>query len=239
MSTEQVALVTGGCRGIGVEVARQLARKDYRVVITSRDGLAGKAAADKLRSEGLAVSHQPLELTRQESVRRLAAYLAEHFGRLDVLVNNAGDFVDPDLDDPRQANVLQAPLSHLQDSFDTNLLGTLRVCQAVVPMMRAHGGCIVNVSSGYGQLTGMRAGFPGYRISKTALNALTRVLAAELEGDSIRVNSVDPGWTRTRMGGQNAPRSAAEAAAGIVWAATLPTDGPTGGFFRDGTAIPW
>ncbi|ABI56671.1 SDR family NAD(P)-dependent oxidoreductase [Alkalilimnicola ehrlichii MLHE-1] len=239
MAAEKIALVTGGSRGIGVEVARQLARKDYRVVITSRDGLAGKAAADKLRSENLEVFHQPLELTRQESVRRLAGYLQEQFGRLDALVNNAGQFIDPDPDDPRQASVLEAPLSQLQASLDVNLLGTVRVCQAVVPLMRGHAGCIVNVSSGYGQLQGMKAAFPGYRISKTALNALTRLLAAELEADGIRVNSVDPGWTRTRMGGSQAPRSPAEAANGIVWAATLPADGPSGGFFRDGTAIPW
>lgn len=236
----RVAVVTGGNRGLGFEVARQLGRADLRVVLTSRDGLRGKAAADKLQSEGLEVVYHPLEVTRAESVRRLAEFLGNAFARLDVLVNNAGVFPEGVPDQPQHSALLDTDLGTLRDAAETNLYGPIRLCQALVPLMRKHQyGRIVNVSSTLAQLTQMRDGFPAYRLSKSGLNAVTRMLAAELEGENILVNSISPGWVKTQMGGPRAPRSPAEGAAGILWAATLADDGPTGGFFEDRQQLEW
>lgn len=236
---QRIALVTGGSRGLGFEICRQLAQAGLRVVLSGRDGLAGKAAADKLQSEGLAVVFQPLDVTRDESVRRLGRFFEHELERLDVLVNNAGVLLEGPVDRPTPA-ALETPLAMVQSSMDTNLYGALRVAQMAAPLMRQHSyGRIVNLSSRLAQLSAMGPGFTAYRLSKTALNGLTRVLAAELRQDNILVNSVCPGWVRTRMGGPNAPTSVADAAAGVVWAATLPDDGPTGGFFEEGRPIDW
>lgn len=238
--TRRIALITGANRGIGFESARQLARLGYKVVVTSRDGLQGKAAADKLQSEALDVGYHPLDVTRTESIQRVAEFLDNAFGRLDVLINNAGIFPEIAFQDPRKQSILSSDLDVVRDNLETNTLGTLEVTRAVVPLMQRNGyGRVVNLSTGYAQLTNMGGRFIGYRMSKAAVNVLTRVFAAELAADNILVNSVDPGWVRTRMGGPNATRSASEAAAGIVWAATLEDDGPTGGFYKAGEPIPW
>jgi len=236
----RVAVVTGANRGIGFETARQIARLGYKVVVTSRDGLQGKAAADKLQSEALDVGYHPLDVTRPESVRRVVEFLENAFGRADVLVNNAGVFPEIALENGRGQSIMEVDLEMVRTSLETNALGTLQVTRALVPLMRRNGyGRIVNLSTGYAQLTNMGGRFVGYRMSKAGVNVLTRVFAGELADENILVNSVDPGWVRTRMGGPNATRSTAEAAEGIVWAATLPDDGPTGGFFKAGEAIPW
>jgi NAD(P)-dependent dehydrogenase (short-subunit alcohol dehydrogenase family) len=155
-------------------------------------------------------------------------------GGLDALVNNAG--VMPDLGE----SAASISLELVQQVLETNVLGAWRLCQAVVPLLReSPAGRIVNVSSGAGQLSDMRTGYPAYRMSKTALNALTRVLSGELAADGIKVNSACPGWVATDMGGAGAPRSLQEGADTPVWLATLPDDGPTGGFFRDRAPIPW
>lgn len=232
---QEVAVVTGANRGLGLEVCRQLARRKMRVILTSRDPDRGRVAVEQLRGEGLRPEFFALDVTDGSGVDALADHLRSGPGRLDVLVNNAGIFADPS---GPEASVFAADLETLRSSFETNALGPLHLCQALVPLMPA-GGRIVNVSSGMGQLSDMNGGYPAYRLSKTALNALTRILADELRERGIKVNSVCPGWVRTDMGGPNATRTVSEGADTIVWAATLGTDGPTGGFFRDRQAIPW
>uniref|UniRef100_B8HSU7 Short-chain dehydrogenase/reductase SDR n=1 Tax=Cyanothece sp. (strain PCC 7425 / ATCC 29141) TaxID=395961 RepID=B8HSU7_CYAP4 len=237
-SDPKIAVVTGGNRGIGFAVSRQLGQQGFQVVLTSRDEARGTTAAQQLQSEGLEVLSYPLDVTQAESVDRFATWLQQQFGRLDVLVNNAGVLLDGQ--DSPDGSLFKAQLSTLQQTLQTNLYGPLLLCQRLVPLMQAHhSGRVVNVSSGAGQLTDMNSGYPTYRISKTALNALTRILAQELQGSNILVNAVCPGWVRTDMGGAIAPRSPEQGADTIVWLATLPDGGPTGGFFRDRQPIPW
>jgi len=235
MSNAKIAVVTGGNRGIGFETCRQLAKQGLHVVLTSREPEKGQRAVETLSSEGLNVIHHPLTVTDADSVAQLAAFLQDEFGRVDALVNNAGVYLDAE-----GSSVFEAEIDTLRQTLETNVYAPLQLAQAIVPMMRQQNyGRIVNVSSGMGQLTQMGGGAPGYRLSKTALNALTRILAAELEGTNILVNSVCPGWVRTDMGGESAPRSPEQGADTIVWLATLPDGSPTGGFFRDRAPIPW
>ncbi|WP_333841831.1 SDR family oxidoreductase [Pelomicrobium sp.] len=232
---QKIAVVTGANRGLGLEISRQLALRGVRVVMTARDPEKGKQAWEGLRRQGLCVEYLPLDVTVQASVEALARSLAQTFGGLDILVNNAGI-----LPEGQGARALSLGLEVFRQAFETNALGALRLCQALVPLMKKRGGGrIVNVSSGLAQLTTMGTGTPAYRVSKTALNALTRILAAELEAEGIKVNAACPGWVRTDMGGPDAPRSVAEGADTPVWLALLPEDGPTGGFFRDRQPIPW
>jgi NAD(P)-dependent dehydrogenase (short-subunit alcohol dehydrogenase family) len=229
MSTDRapVALVTGANRGIGLEVCRQLGRLGFTVLLGARD--AGRGARASRQLGGGPTSPIVLDVADDESVRAAAAGIE----RLDVLVNNAAILYDT------WQRGVDADLDQVRDALDTNLLGAWRVTQAVLPLLRASpAGRIVNVSSGAGALTDMGGGTPAYRTSKAALNALTRILAAELRSDAILVNAVCPGWVATDMGGTGG-RPVADGAAGIVWAATLPDDGPTSGFFRDGRAIDW
>jgi NAD(P)-dependent dehydrogenase (short-subunit alcohol dehydrogenase family) len=231
----RLALVSGGNRGIGFEICRQLAAHGLAVVLTARDASKGKAAAKELQDAGLNVEFHRLDVTSCRSIRACVAAVAEKRGRIDVLVNNAGIMIDP-----RGSRFLDSKLDTYRDTLETNLYGPLQLAQAVVPLMKAHRyGRIVNLSSGLGQLAEMGAGTPAYRISKTALNALTRILAAEFHGSNILVNSVCPGWTRTGMGGESAPRTPAEGADTTVWLATLPDGGPSGGNFRDRQLIAW
>ena len=205
--------------------------------MTSRQRTKGVRAVDDLRAEGLQLHFERLDVTDEDSIVNLAANLEQRFGRVDVLVNNAGVFLDSS---ERGASVMQVTHALLTQSMETNLYGPLRLSQALVPSMQRHNyGRIVNVSSGMGQLSEMAGQWPGYRLSKAALNALTRILAAELNSSKILVNAVCPGWVRTDMGGPNAQRSVQEGADTIVWAATLPDGGPTGGFFRDRKALAW
>ncbi|MCP1676073.1 NAD(P)-dependent dehydrogenase (short-subunit alcohol dehydrogenase family) [Natronocella acetinitrilica] len=236
----RVAVVTGANRGLGFETARQMAQLGYRVVLTSRDGIKGKAAADKLQSERLDVRFSPLDVSREESRSRLIEFVAGEYERLDVLINNAGIMVDGAPDEPQKSSFFDVGLDLVRETMETNVYGPYRLIQLAVPQMRRHGyGRIVNLSSGLGQLAEMRGSFPAYRMSKTALNALTRIAAAELKGENILINACSPGWVRTRMGGKSAPREAAEAVRGITWLATLQDDGPSGGFFQDRMSIPW
>ena len=231
----KVAVVTGGNRGLGLEACRQLARAGARVVLASRDPEKGETAAAALRGEGLDVTPHPLDVTDATSIERLARFVERQFGKLDILVNNAGVFEDSGA---RGTGALRSDPAIVRRTFETNTLGPLMVSQALVPLMQGSGR-VVNVSSGMGQLAEMNGGYPGYRLSKAALNALTRILADELKGTGVKVNSVCPGWVRTDMGGADAPRTPKQGAETIVWLATLPDDGPTGGFFRDKQPIPW
>jgi NAD(P)-dependent dehydrogenase (short-subunit alcohol dehydrogenase family) len=228
-----IALVTGANRGLGLEVCRQLASSGWTVVLTARDLAKSEAAAESLVREGLEVLPRQLDVADQASVWRLARELANQLDRLDVLVNNAGILYDT------WQSAADADLDVVREALETNTIGAWRTAQALLPLMRrSPHPRIVNVSSGAGALTDMRGGHPAYRISKTGLNALTRMLAGELGGEGFLVNSVCPGWVATDMGGRGG-RPVAQGAASIVWAATLPRGGPTGGFFRDGRAIDW
>jgi NAD(P)-dependent dehydrogenase (short-subunit alcohol dehydrogenase family) len=229
MMSDKVALVTGGNRGIGFEVCRQLANAGFIVLLTARDVRKAKAAADALRSAGR-VEPLVMDVDDANSIASAAAEVA----RLDVLINNAGINYDT------WETVENADISGtVMETITTNLLGPWRVCQAFLPLLRkSRAGRIVNVSSESGSLAHMGAGPPAYQVTKAALNALTRTLAGELRGTRILVNSVCPGWVATDMGGAGgAPVK--DGAPGIVWAATLPNGGPTGGFFRDGKPLPW
>jgi NAD(P)-dependent dehydrogenase (short-subunit alcohol dehydrogenase family) len=230
-----VALVSGSNRGIGREIARQLAELGHHVIVTARDTAAAERAAEEIASGGR-LSSQPeqLDVTDPQSVGRLGERIQSEPGRLDALVNNAGTMGQV------ANNAADAPLDDAHLTMETNLFGAWRLTQAMLPLLRrSDGGRIVNVSSGAGQLSDMNGGYPGYRISKTALNALTRVLSSEAAGSRILVNSMCPGWVRTEMGGSAAPRSVAEGADTAVWLATLADDGPSGGFFRNREPIPW
>lgn len=238
MPDRPIALVTGAYRGLGQETCRQLALLGYQVVLTARREQEGQAAADALAKDGLSVLFQPLDVTDETSRIALRDRLQQGFGRLDVLVNNAGIFPDPAPGIP-DSSILHVDLEPIRRAFETNTLAALRLCQLLIPLMAGEGR-VVNLSSGMGQLSDMNGFCPAYRLSKTALNAVTRIFADELGADSgIKINSVCPGWVRTEMGGSNAHLSIDEGVKGILWAATLPADGPSGGFFRHGEPIPW
>jgi NAD(P)-dependent dehydrogenase (short-subunit alcohol dehydrogenase family) len=227
----RVAVVSGGNRGIGLEICRQLADRGLTVVMGSRDEAQGREAAQKL--SGDVVVHQ-LDVCDAESVKRHADFVEGEFGRLDVVVNNAG------ISNDEGQRGVDADLERVHAALEANLFGAWRLCQAAIPLMQRNGyGRIVNISTGLAALEEMGGGSPGYRVSKTALNALTRILASELRGSGILVNSVEPGWVQTDMGGSRAPRPVEEGADTPVWAATLPNNGPTGGFFRDRRPISW
>lgn len=230
MTAQKIALVTGANRGIGKEIALQLARDHgYQVYLGSRDLRKGQQAADEIDHGAQAVQ---LEVTSQSDIDAAIANIKDTHGLLDVLVNNAG--VDYDTDQ----QLLRADLNRVRRTFETNLFGPWALTMAAMPLLRkSASGRIVNVSSGSGSLTEMGAETPGYGLSKTALNALTIKLANALRRDGILVNSVCPGWVATDMGGGG--RAIPDGAKGVVWAATLPDGGPTGGFFRDGQPIAW
>jgi NAD(P)-dependent dehydrogenase (short-subunit alcohol dehydrogenase family) len=229
-----VALVSGANRGIGHEVARQLAVRGYEVLLSARNGAQASAAAEELaESTGARVSALTLDVSDPASIAAAAEQVRADVGGLDVLVNNAGigsDFgvagVEPDFD-------------AVQRALDTNFFGAYRLTIELLELLRAsEHPRIVNVSSGMGGVTEMGGWSPGYRVSKAALNALTRILSTELAGEGFRVNSACPGFVNTDMGGpMGAQKPVEDGAAGIVWLATLPDDGPTGGFFRDGAPI--
>lgn len=242
MLAQKIAVVTGANRGLGLEVARRLAQERCQVVMVGRQvGAIETAAAVLEAQEGVACQPFAADVTQAADVARLAAFVKERYGHAHILVNNAGVFLEPhDFANPESGSALTVAPELVAATLATNTVAPLRLIQAMVPLMRPTGwGRIVNVSSGMGRLSDMGGYWPGYRASKTALNALTRVLAVELQGTGIKVNSVCPGWCQTDMGGEDAQRSAADGAASICWAALLPDDGPSGGFFRDGQPLDW
>ncbi|MGE5267295.1 MAG: SDR family oxidoreductase [Deltaproteobacteria bacterium] len=238
MADKRVALISGANRGIGLETARQLARKGVLVVIGSRDLEKGQAAARSITDEGYPVEVVRLDVTDGSSIASAVEEIVRRHGRIDILVNNAAILIDGP--GGFKSSLFELRADTARQTWETNVLGPLRLTQAVVPIMQRNGyGRIVNLSSGAGQLSDMRSGFPAYRLSKTALNALTRITASELASTNIKVNAVCPGWVRTDMGGAEAERPVEVGAETPVWLATLPENGPTGGFFRDLRQIPW
>src|SRR6478672_4895521 len=235
MSEDQkIAVVTGANKGLGFETCRQLAKQGIKVILTSRNEEKGKAAAEKLQAEGLDVTYHQMDVSNPSSISHFAEFMQHEFGKLDILVNNAGVWLDT------ESSVLKANLETLQKTIETNLYGPFLVSQALIPLMKIHNyGRVVNVASGAGQLAEMQTGYPTYRMSKTALNALTKITGNELAGTNILVNSVCPGWVKTDMGGANATRTVEQGVDTIVWLATLPDGGPTSGFFRDRQPFAW
>ncbi len=230
-SANKVALVTGGNRGIGLEITRQLLNRGMQVIATSRSGSMIDELCDY---EKLDV--QVLNVCDDTSVQRLADYVEQRYGGLDILVNNAGIAVD------KWVPALKLTIDDYRATMETNLYGVLRCCQAFVPMMQRRGsGRVVNLSSELGSLTDVKMGSSlAYRSSKTALNALTALLACELNDfPDILVNASCPGWVRTELGGDDAPLSVEEGADTAVWLATLPAGGPSGGLFRERAPYPW
>lgn len=234
MSSQRIAVVTGANKGIGFEICRQFTQKRIIVVLTARDKAKGKAAQQKLAQLGLEVLFHELDVTNVTSAKALARYLEEKFGHIDILINNAGVFLEK-WDQP----ALSADLKTVQEILETNFYGPFRMIQVLAPLLKkSQEPRIVNVSSGMGTLTDMDGNCPGYRVSKTGLNALTRIFATELKDHNVKVNSMCPGWVRTDMGGEDAERTVEEGADTAVWLATE-NNIPTGKYFRDRKEILW
>ena len=233
--TKRVALITGANRGLGFETARQLVAKGLTVVLAGRDAAALDRARRTLGAEDQrrAIVSQ-LDVTRVETITAAQRAVTKQVGSVDVLINNAAVLLG------ESDGVLSISADDYRRTFETNLFGVIEVCRAFVPNMAHAGyGRIVNVSSGAGQLATMSTYAPAYSMSKAALNAFTRILAGTYRGRGVLANVVDPGWVRTDMGGRSAPRSPEQGADTIVWLATLPDGGPTGGFFHDRHPIDW
>ena len=230
-SVKKTVLVTGANRGIGLAIARQLAELGYSVLLGARDRKAGEDAAKSLRHPGRDIEPVHIDLTDAASIDALVEGIHQSGRQIDVLINNAGVL--------HEKPVLELTDAEIGDSIAVHLTGPLRLVRSLAPKMIARQyGRIVNLSSGWGSF-GKGMGGPGlYGVTKAALNALTVRLAKELPS-AVKVNAMCPGWVRTRMGGQGATRSPDEGADTAVWLATLPDDGPTGGFFRDRKPIEW
>jgi NAD(P)-dependent dehydrogenase (short-subunit alcohol dehydrogenase family) len=247
---DKVAFITGANKGIGLETARGLGQLGIAVVIGSRDEANGRAAADKLRSEGIEkVESVRFDVTNPEDHRAIARHLEGRYGKLDILVNNAGVLLDEAEFEKGGANTTSTVTSDvLRKTFETNFFAVVALTQTLLPLIRrSPAGRIVNLSSVLGSLTlhsdpkspiySMK-GF-AYDASKTALNAFSVHLAHELKDTAIKVNSAHPGWVKTDMGGSAAPMEVSEGGKTSVQLATLPNDGPTGGFFHLGSPLPW
>jgi len=234
VNSQRVAVVTGANRGIGFEICRQLLARGLRVVMTGRDEAATQKASRSLGDSSDSLMVLPLDVTDPRSIVSARQAAEKRFGAVDVLINNAAVLIH------ENREILDIPARGFQDTFATNVFGVIEACRAFVPPMSERGyGRVVNVSSGVGQLSRLSTYAPAYAMSKTSLNAVTRILAETYRGRGVLVNAVDPGWVRTDMGGPSAPRSVEQGADTIVWLATLADDGPTGGFFRDRRPIDW
>jgi NAD(P)-dependent dehydrogenase (short-subunit alcohol dehydrogenase family) len=237
MANKKVALVTGANKGLGLEIVRQLAQKGFTVVLAARDEAKAEAAASGLQADGLDVHPVKLDVTVASDIAKLPGILADKFFGLDVLVNNAGVAAD---------GKSSSRVQDLRNTYETNVFGAFAVTEALLPLLKASpAGRIVNQSSILGSLSfiGTAQGgaytTPGYTSSKAALNMLTVVAAYELKDTKIKVNAAHPGWVKTDMGGDQAPLDVEEGAKTAVELATLPDDGPTGGYFHLGKVLPW
>lgn len=230
---DRIALVTGANRGIGREVAFQIAKQGLVVLVGCRKHEDGLRVKQEIEDRGGRADVITLDVTSNSSIKEAKTLILDVYGKLDVLVNNAGILID-------KGDFYATGWETVLETFETNVLGAFGLCQAFLPSMTEHNfGRIVNVSSGMGQLSEMNQGYPAYRISKTALNAVTKMVSEEVKNKNIKVNSVCPGWVMTDMGGSNATRSVDKGAETIVWAALLPNEGPTGRFLRDKKEIEW
>jgi NAD(P)-dependent dehydrogenase (short-subunit alcohol dehydrogenase family) len=241
-----VVLISGANKGLGFETARQMGKMGYKVLLGARDAEKGKAAAEELRGEGLDVVAVKLDVNSQADIDGVARLIDEEFGGvLDVLVNNAGQMAEKSWTN----NVTsEMKVEDIRSTYETNVLAPFALTKALLPALKkSKAGRIVNVSSILGSISLQgTTGSPvyttklfAYNSSKAALNMLTIHLAHELRGTKIKVNSAHPGWAKTDMGGSAAPLSVEDGAKTIVELATLPEDGPTGGYFHGAEMIPW
>ncbi|MBC8375256.1 MAG: SDR family NAD(P)-dependent oxidoreductase [FCB group bacterium] len=235
----KVAIVTGANRGLGHALTKSLAEDDYKVFMVGRNKIEIDNASAKLQEAGLDIEGFEADVSKARHITALSSYVSSQFDHLDLLINNAGVIVEPGgLESQVTCFTINPEL--VEEAFSVNTVGALRLVQAFYDLLKkARQPRVVNVSSGMGSIAHMEAGWPAYRMSKAAMNALTVILAKELVDTRIKVNSVDPGWVRTDMGGPNADRSIEEGIEGILWAAKLPPDGPTGGFYKDGKLLDW
>lgn len=239
MTKQRIAVVTGANRGLGLETARQLAQRGFHVIFTARNPPAGAGALRHLQAEKLSMELCKLDVNSTDDAQALARYIKESYGHVDVLVNNAGILTESSRDrGVKSSDPLKVSPLTVMEHLNTNTLGAVRMIQALAPLMPG-GARIVNVSTGMAALNDMQGGYLGYRLSKVALNAVTRVFAAELAPQHIAVNSVDPGWVKTDMGGAGATRSIEKGVETIVWLASAPQATESGGFWRDCRKIPW
>lgn len=226
---KKIALVTGANRGIGLETAKQMKTLGYDVVLTSRNADEGQRIA-----RDLGLGYHQLDVTSDESIAALTAYMNTAYGNLDVLINNAGILLD------RNDRILDISLEKMRTMFETNTYAPLMLIRALLPLMKKNGyGRIVNVSSQLGAISRFSDYTPAYRLTKLALNGITVMLADALKGTGILVNAVHPGWVQSDMGGAGAPLSLEDGAKNVIWAATLPADAPSGGFFYEGKPMDW
>ena len=244
----KVAVVTGSYKGLGLEIAKQLGKFDnIQVIITSRDEEKGLESQQKLEHEGLKFDYHQLDVIDDKSVAEFTKWLQNKYARVDILVNNAG--VNPNTQS-EESSVLTAKLDTVISTFSANLVGALRMCQALIPLMKeANYGRIVNVSTEMACLNYIKDDYypisPSYRLSKIALNGLACLLAKELKDTNILINNYSPGWMKTDIGGASAPFTPEEGAETAVYLATLPDDGSQGGFFAETRkfggpfALPW
>lgn len=232
------ALVTGANKGLGLETCRQLAAKGFKVFLTARNQKQGKEAAEALKKQGLEVQFLELDIASDESIEQAVDYLRSHGQRIDLLVNNAGVLLDAPINSGGDnASILQTDRQRLREAMEINVFGPIMLIKALLPLFN-DAARIINISSGMGQLSEMGGYFPSYRISKTALNAVTRIYAEELKSRNISINSVCPGWVRTDMGGADANCSVSQGVETTLWLATT-EQVPNGGFFRDMEPIQW
>ncbi|MDZ8185039.1 MAG: SDR family oxidoreductase [Nostoc sp. ChiSLP02] len=237
MKTEKrVAVITGSSKGLGFEIARQLAKlENIQVIMSSRDETQGLEACGKLVQQGLKVDYLPLDVTDDKSVENFLSELHKQYERVDILVNNAGI---NSTKEPEESSIMTAKLDTVISSFAVNTIGALRMCQALIPLMKERNyGRIVNVSTEMASLSLISNDFysiaPSYRLSKIALNGVACLLAKELKGTNVLVNNYSPGWMKTDIGGADAPLTAEEGAQTAVYLATLPDGGSQGGFFAE------
>jgi NAD(P)-dependent dehydrogenase (short-subunit alcohol dehydrogenase family) len=246
MSDQKIALVTGANKGLGFETSRQLAQLGIKVLMGARDEKRGTIAAKILVNEGLDVERVQLDVTDPEQIAKVSTLVREKFGRLDILINNAGIAHDEEHFFSNTAVTVSSQTLH--ETFAVNFFGLVELTQALLPLMRkSSAGRIVNVSSMLGSLTlhsDAEAGIDevkplAYDASKAAVNQFTIHLAAALKDTPIKVNSAHPGWVKTDLGGEQAPMEVEEGVKTSVALATLGDDGPTGGFFHMGETLPW
>jgi NAD(P)-dependent dehydrogenase (short-subunit alcohol dehydrogenase family) len=239
---KRVALVSGANRGLGLAISQGLAEHGITVILGARDSKKGAQACSRLKRRGLDVHFEVLDVANQKSIQNAVKHIQTRFGRLDILVNNAGIMIDG------EESVLNVSWHIIHKTLQTNVMGPLRLCKSCIPLMKAGGyGRVVNLASSLGSLTEMAdpdstaamVRTPAYRLSKTALNCMTILIAQEVRDDNILVNSACPGWVRTALGGDEAPLTPQQGADTPIWLAMLPDGGPTGGFFREREPVPW
>jgi NAD(P)-dependent dehydrogenase (short-subunit alcohol dehydrogenase family) len=232
----KIALVTGANRGMGHAASKKLASLNYHVIMVGRNEQDLNEKVQNLKSIDLSVEAYVADILSDKDTDKLVNYVSEKFGYLDVLINNAGIYIEESIDSTN----FERSDDVMRKTFDINTMGPYRLMRGLIPLMLKHGyGRVVNVSSGLGSFNGASTSCPAYCVSKAALNMLTNLFGSQVTGTNVKVNAINPGWVKTDMGGAGATRSIEQGIMGMIWAATLDEDGPNGGFFLDGKPINW